>query len=130
MDYVEQLTYLLFLKMADERANRRLNPERIVPDELGWPSLVNKAADDLHDQYEYVLAELGRKPGMLGAIFNGAKNKIQEPAVLERLVKDLINSIAGRVRTQTSRVTPTRDCCNAVPRTARPALGSISPLAP
>jgi type I restriction enzyme M protein len=91
LDYVEQLTYLLFLKMGDERANRRLNPERIVPDELGWPSLVNKAADYLHDQYEYVLAELGQKPGMLGAIFSGAKNKIQEPAVLERLVKDLIN---------------------------------------
>ena len=91
LDYVEQLTYLLFLKMADERANRRLNPEKIVPDELGWPSLINKAADDLHDQYEYILAELGQKPGMLGAIFSGAKNKIQEPAVLERLVKDLIN---------------------------------------
>jgi type I restriction enzyme M protein len=91
LDYVEQLTYLLFLKMADERANRRLNPEQIVPDALGWPSLVSKAADDLHDQYEYVLAELGRKPGMLGAIFSEAKNKIQEPAVLERLVKDLIN---------------------------------------
>jgi type I restriction enzyme M protein len=91
LDYVEQLTYLLFLKMADERVNRRLNPERIVPDELGWPSLVNKSADDLHDQYEYILAELGQKQGMLGAIFNGAKNKIQEPAVLERLVKDLIN---------------------------------------
>ena len=91
LDYVEQLTYLLFLKMADERANRRLNPERIVPDELGWPSLVNKAADALHDQYEYILAELGQNPGMLGAIFSEAKNKIQEPAVLERLVKDLIN---------------------------------------
>jgi type I restriction enzyme M protein len=91
LDYVEQLTYLLFLKMADERANRRLNSERIVPDELGWSSLVNKAADGLHDQYEYILAELGQSPGMLGAIFSGAKNKIQEPAVLERLVKDLIN---------------------------------------
>jgi len=91
LDYVEQLTYLLFLKMADERANRRLNPERIVSDELGWSSLVNKSADDLHDQYEYVLAELGRKPGMLGAIFSGAKNKIQAPAILERLVKDLID---------------------------------------
>jgi type I restriction enzyme M protein len=91
LDYVEQLTYLLFLKMVDERANRRINPERIIPDELGWPSLVNKAADDLHDQYQYILAELGQKPGMLGAIFGGAKNKIQEPAVLERLVKDLIN---------------------------------------
>jgi type I restriction enzyme M protein len=91
LDYVEQLTYLLFLKMADERANRRLNPERIVPDELGWQSLINKSADDLHDQYEYILSELGRKTGMLGAIFSGAKNKIQEPAVLQRLVKDLIN---------------------------------------
>jgi type I restriction enzyme M protein len=91
LDYVEQLTYLLFLRMADERANRKLNPEHIVPDELGWPSLVNKSGDDLHDQYEYILAELGQKPGMLGAIFIGAKNKIQEPAVLERLVKDLIN---------------------------------------
>jgi type I restriction enzyme M protein len=91
LDYVEQLTYLLFLKMADERSNRRLNPERIVPDGLGWPSLITKAADDLLDQYEYVLAELGRKPGMLGAIFRGARNKIQEPAVLERLVKDLID---------------------------------------
>jgi type I restriction enzyme M protein len=91
LDYVEQLTYLLFLKMADERAGRRINPERIVPDQLGWPSLVSKSADDLHDQYEFILAELGRKTGMLGAIFSGAKNKIQEPAVLERLVKDLIN---------------------------------------
>ena len=69
LDYVEQLTYLLFLKMADERANRRLNPERIVPDGLGWQSLINKSADDLHDQYEYILSELGRKTGMLGAIF-------------------------------------------------------------
>ena len=91
LDYVEQLTYLLFLKMADERSNRRLNPEHIVPDGLGWPSLINKAADDLLDQYEYILAELGRKSGMLGAIFRGARNKIQEPAVLERLVKDLID---------------------------------------
>ena len=91
LDYVEQLTYLLFLKMANERANRRLNPERIVPDELGWASLVNKSADDLHDQYEFILAELGRNTGMLGAIFGGAKNKIQKQAVLERLVKDLIN---------------------------------------
>ncbi|WP_343983820.1 class I SAM-dependent DNA methyltransferase, partial [Streptosporangium amethystogenes] len=91
LDYVEQLTYLLFLKMAHERANRRLNPERIVPEGLDWSSLVNKSADSLHEQYEYVLSQLAREKGMLGAIFKGAKNKIQEPAVLERLVKDLIN---------------------------------------
>jgi type I restriction enzyme M protein len=88
---VEQLTYLLFLKMADERANRRINPERIVPEGLDWPSLVNKSAHALHDQYERILWELSLQEGMLGAIFKGAKNKIQEPAVLERLVKDLIN---------------------------------------
>ncbi|WP_433190922.1 N-6 DNA methylase [Actinoallomurus sp. CA-150999] len=92
LDYVEQLTYLLFLKMADERKNRRLNAETIVPDELGWPSLMNVSADDLLDQYEEILDRLGRRKGMLGAIFNGAKNKIQEPAALERLVKDLIGA--------------------------------------
>ncbi|TDC96136.1 class I SAM-dependent DNA methyltransferase [Actinomadura sp. 7K507] len=91
LDYVEQLTYLLFLKMADERAKRPLNPERIVPEGLDWPSLVNKSGDDLYDQYEHVLNQLGYERGMLGAIFKGAMNKIQESAVLERLVKDLIN---------------------------------------
>lgn len=91
LDYVEQLTYLLFLKMADERANRRINPQRVVPEGLDWPSLVNKSGEALLDQYEHVLGELALQRGMLGAIFKGARNKIQEPSVLERLVKDLIN---------------------------------------
>ncbi|MFI6326539.1 N-6 DNA methylase [Nonomuraea sp. NPDC050556] len=91
LDYVEQLTYLLFLKMAHERATRRINPERIIPAGLDWPSLVHEDGDALLDQYETILADLARQKGMLGSIFKGAKNKIQEPAVLERLVKDLIN---------------------------------------
>ncbi|MFI7038208.1 N-6 DNA methylase [Microbispora rosea] len=90
LDYVEQLTYLLFLKMAHERATRRINPENIVPEGLGWPSLVHEDGDALLDQYETILANLAQEKGMLGAIFKGSKNKIQEPAVLERLVKDLI----------------------------------------
>ncbi|MER7506230.1 class I SAM-dependent DNA methyltransferase [Nonomuraea pusilla] len=90
LDYVEQLTYLLFLKMAHERANRRINPESIVPEGLGWPSLIHEDGDALLDQYEIILANLAQEKGMLGAIFKGSKNKIQEPAVLERLVKDLI----------------------------------------
>ncbi|MFC5180781.1 class I SAM-dependent DNA methyltransferase [Actinomadura harenae] len=90
LDYVEQLTYLLFLKIADERSNRKLNSERIVPQGMDWASLVNKSGDDLLDQYEHILPLLGRQPGMLGSIFEGAKNKIQSPSVLERLVKDLI----------------------------------------
>jgi len=91
LDYVEQLTYLLFLKMAHERATRRINPQRVVPEGLDWPSLINKSAEDLDDQYRHVLSELGRHTGMLGAIFGRAQNKVQEPAVLERLVKDLID---------------------------------------
>ncbi|WP_449060490.1 N-6 DNA methylase [Planomonospora algeriensis] len=91
LDYVEQLTYLLFLKMAHERANRRIRPERIVPEGLDWASILYEDADDLLEQYEHVLAELAKKKGMLGAIFKGAKNKIQEPAILKRLVKDLID---------------------------------------
>ncbi|MFI1831118.1 N-6 DNA methylase [Streptomyces sp. NPDC020412] len=98
LDYVEQLTYLLFLKMADERANRparfRKNaPDQpLVPEGLDWPSLTSRSAEDLVDHYEHILRELGRKGGtMLGEVFTKAQNKIHEPAVLERLVKDLID---------------------------------------
>ncbi|MFF9099413.1 N-6 DNA methylase [Streptomyces rubrogriseus] len=98
LDYVEQLTYLLFLKMADERANRparfrRNEPEEpLVPEGLDWSSLTSRSSEDLLDHYEHILRELGRKGGtMLGEVFTKAQNKIHEPAVLDRLVKDLID---------------------------------------
>ncbi|WP_079179060.1 type I restriction-modification system subunit M [Streptomyces humi] len=98
LDYVEQLTYLLFLKMADERANRparfrnNLPEEPLVPSGLDWSSLMSRSAEDLVDHYEHILRELGRKGGtMLGEVFTKAQNKIHEPAVLERLIKDLID---------------------------------------
>ncbi|PTM99115.1 class I SAM-dependent DNA methyltransferase [Streptomyces sp. VMFN-G11Ma] len=98
LDYVEQLTYLLFLKMAHERANRparfrRNEPETpLVPEGLDWPSLTSRSSEDLLDHYEHILRELGRKGGtMLGEVFTKAQNKIHEPAVLDRLVKDLID---------------------------------------
>jgi type I restriction enzyme M protein len=91
LDYVEQLTYLLFLKMAQEMKERPLNRVEILPAGLDWPSLVSKSGDALNDQYQYILAELGKKPGMIGAIFKGARSKIQSSATLERLIKDLIN---------------------------------------
>lgn len=91
LDYVEQLTYLLFLKMAQEMKERPLNRVQVLPDGLDWQSLVAKSGDNLSDQYEYVLAELGKKPGMIGAIFKGARSKIQSSATLEKLIKDLIN---------------------------------------
>jgi type I restriction enzyme M protein len=89
-DYLEQLTYLLFLKMADEQ--HQLGVERIVPEGLDWPSLLDRRGEALETQYLTILNELGRADGLLGVVFRKAQNRIQDPAKLERLVKDLIGS--------------------------------------
>ena len=91
IDYVEQLTYLLFLKMADERARRPLKPEKIVPDELSWQTLLDAEGDALEVQYRHILTGLGKESGTLGTIFRKAQNKIQDPAKLKRLIVDLID---------------------------------------
>jgi type I restriction enzyme M protein len=91
IEYTEQLTYLLFLKMAHERENRALNPERIVPAHLSWQRLLDADGDDLEVTNRHILEELGRHPGVLGTIFREAQNRIQDPAKLKRLVVDLID---------------------------------------
>lgn len=83
-DYVEQLTYLLFLKMADEQN------DGAVPGELSWRALAGLDAPELHAQYTRILPALGERGGMLGLIFGNAKNKIRDPAKLRLLVVDLI----------------------------------------
>ncbi|BCL12891.1 class I SAM-dependent DNA methyltransferase [Micromonospora sagamiensis] len=90
IDYVEQLTFLLFLKMADERADRKMRPEQIVPSELGWQTLLDAEGPALETQYKRILTELGRQGGTLGTIFRKAQNRIQDPAKLKRLIVDLI----------------------------------------
>jgi type I restriction enzyme M protein len=90
-DYLEQITFLLFLKMADEQTKPPFGRESIVPTDLAWPILVGKDGDDLEVQYRHTLGELGRRPGTLGVIFRKAQNKIQDPAKLKRLVSDLID---------------------------------------
>jgi type I restriction enzyme M protein len=89
-DYIEQLTFLLFLKMADER--QKLFPDRavLIPRALDWQSLERLDGDDLDTHYRHILVELGKKPGMLGTIFRKAQNRIQDPAKLKRLISDLI----------------------------------------
>ena len=91
-DYVEQLTFLLFLKMADEQAkppfNKVLAP---IPKGFGWDALLKLDGDDLEIHYCHTLEELGRQSGMLGVIFRKAQNKIQDPAKLRRLIVDLID---------------------------------------
>ncbi|MCU0278851.1 MAG: type I restriction-modification system subunit M [Candidatus Nanopelagicales bacterium] len=89
IEYVEQLTYLLFLKMADERAKAGMG--QVVPAGLDWQSLMDRDGDDLEVHYRHVLSELGRSPGTLGTIYRKAQNRIQDPAKLRRLVVNLIN---------------------------------------
>lgn len=89
-DYLEQLTYLIFLKMADEYANPPYKRDIGIPESLNWPSLKSKRGAELEAQYIKVLRELGQKPGMLGQIFTKAQNKIQDPATLSRVI-DMID---------------------------------------
>lgn len=90
-DYVEQLTYLLFLKMAHEQTQEPWNRPSPVPEGYDWPSLLARDGDELETHYRHLLEELGRQPGMLGLIFHKAQNKIQDPAKLRRLIVDLID---------------------------------------
>lgn len=86
-DYLEQLTYLLFLKFAYEYSQEPYNRDTGVPQQYDWSTLVSKTGAPLEEQYFEVLKQLGQEPGMLGAIFFKAQNKIQDPAKLARLVQ-------------------------------------------
>jgi type I restriction enzyme M protein len=90
-DYVEQLTYLLFLKMADERSRPPYSQPSLVPARNAWPTLLAKDGDELFDHYRHTLEALGNEKGTLGLIFNKAQNKFQDPAKLRRVIVDLIN---------------------------------------
>lgn len=91
LDYVQQLTFLLFLKMADEQTRSPWNKTSPVPAGLDWPSLLERNGDELEAHYIRVLHELGTQPGLLGQIFRKAQNKIQDAARLSHLIKNLID---------------------------------------
>ena len=76
-DYVEQLTYLLFLKMADEQTKPPFNKQSIIPEDFNWQSLLTKDGDALEVHYRHILESLGKGKGMLGVIFRKSQNKIQ-----------------------------------------------------
>jgi len=89
-DYLEQLTYLLFLKMADEQTKPPISKPSIIPKGFDWQSLLPEKGAELEEQYRHILESLGKEPGMLGVIFRKSQNRIQDPAKLKRLI-DLIN---------------------------------------
>src|SRR5665647_1014837 len=90
-DYVEQLTYLLFLKMADEHTKPPFNKPATIPTGLDWQSLLEKDGSELELHYRHILDSLGKEVGMLGVIFRKSQNRIQDPAKLRRLI-ELINA--------------------------------------
>lgn len=90
-DYVEQLTFLLFLKMDDERTKPPYSKKSDIPKNLNWQSLIKEDGAELETQYIRVLSELGKQEGIIGVIFRKAQNKIQDPAKLRKLIADLID---------------------------------------
>ena len=90
-DYVEQLTYLLFLKLADEQTKPPFNRPSTIPAGLDWESLRNESGAELETQYVKILRELSNEQGLLGVIFRKSQNRIQTPANLQRLIH-LINA--------------------------------------
>jgi type I restriction enzyme M protein len=91
-DFTEQLSCLLFLKMAEESATRSLKPERIIDEKHSWGSLNQRDGEDLEKFYEELVRDLGKQQGQVGVIFRHAKNNISRPAQLKRLITDLIGS--------------------------------------
>ena len=96
-DYLEQLTYLIFLKMMDERSRPPYTLQAdyrppSIPRGFDWPSLMARDGEELETHYRRTLETLGRQTDTLGVIFRKAQNRVQDPAMLSRLIRELINS--------------------------------------
>lgn len=92
-DYIEQITYLLFLKMADERGidlSRMAAPPDGAAIDCSWPALADHQGDALTQHYNGVLRRLSQQQGLLGDIFTRAASRFNNPANLKRLI-DLID---------------------------------------
>lgn len=91
-DYLEQLTYLIFLKMADEYSRPPYNRDVKIPAAYTWRSLRAKRGAELEGHYIELLRALGTRKDVLGQIFTKSQNKIQDPAKLYRLI-DMIDEV-------------------------------------
>ena len=86
-DYLEQLTYLIFLKMSDEYSKPPYKKETGIPAGYTWQDMNALKGAELEDQYKKTLEELGKRNGLLGEIFKQATNKISNAAILYRVVQ-------------------------------------------
>lgn len=83
-DYITQLTYILFLKMDDEKEELGLGSS--IPEGYKWNDLVKLNGTDLVDKYEEILEELSKDEGLIGTIFTKATNKIDRPVMLKKVI--------------------------------------------
>ncbi|MGN1433347.1 MAG: N-6 DNA methylase [Ruminococcus sp.] len=84
-DYITQFTYILFLKMDDEKEALGLGSS--IPDGCKWKDIVEQTGTDLVDKYEEILSELAKDSGLIGTIFTKASNKIDRPVHLKKIIE-------------------------------------------
>jgi type I restriction enzyme M protein len=84
-DYVEQITYLLFLKMDQER-EELLGEATVLPSKWSWRRLAEKDGEALEKHYRDTLEALAKEGGLIGTIFRKSQNKLSDPAKLKRVV--------------------------------------------
>ena len=84
-DYITQLTYILFLKMDDEK--EQLGLDSSIPDGCKWADLATLSGTDLVEKYESILDELSKADGLIGTIFTRATNKIHRPVMLAKVIE-------------------------------------------
>lgn len=90
-DYLEQLTYLIFLKMSDEYSKPPYKKETGIPAGYTWVNMNTLKGAELEEQYKATLEKLGEQGGILGKIFKGSTNKISNAAILYRIVQMIDN---------------------------------------
>lgn len=87
-DYLTQLTYILFLKMDDEK--EALGLGSAIPEGCKWKDLIELSGSDLIEKYEEILKDLAKEEGLIGTIFTKASNKIDRPVLLKKVI-DMLN---------------------------------------
>lgn len=86
-DYLEQLTYLIFLKMSDEYSRPPYKKDTGIPKGCTWSDMNTLKGAELEEQYKRTLETLASEGGILGQIFSQASNKISNAAILYRIVQ-------------------------------------------
>ena len=84
-DYITQLTYILFLKMDDEKEELGLGSS--LPEGCKWKDIADMNGSDLVEKYEEILKELEDDTGLIGTIFTKASNKIDSPVHLAKVIQ-------------------------------------------